>query len=73
MSHTLNVKCEIRLIDKDDYTLDFGILKYKDQKDYRFNFIIPICERDEFVIPIGTEKDLAQSLRQMADLLEGKI
>lgn len=62
----------IGIVDEEKHSLDFQIAKWEEKGKTWFSIYIPCCEREEFVIPIGQEKDIAQSLRQMADILDNK-
>lgn len=62
----------IGIVDSESHSLDIQIAKWETDGKTWFTIYIPCCERDEFVIPSGQEKDIAQSLRQMANILDDK-
>lgn len=65
----MHKRAGIDIVD-DNHTFDMQIGKWvRDGKTW-FTLYVPTCEKDEFTIPAGQEKDIAHALRQMADILD---
>lgn len=63
----------IGIIDSERHSFDMQIAKWDEKGRQWFTIYIPCCEREEFTIPSGQEKDIAQALRHMADILDDKL